>query len=115
MKILNTTKATLIAEDVIVAKTFFARLMGLLNRGSLKEREALVVTSCNCIHMFFMRFSIDAIFVSSKNHVVGLVEHLKPFHLSPIFWQASFTIELPAGRIKTSKTAIGDLIALEDR
>jgi len=95
-----------------MADTFFSRLVGLLNRRSLNTGEALMITHCRSIHMFFMRFAIDAIFVDKENRVVGVVEGIKPFCLSPIFFKASYVIELPEGIIKKSRTAIGDQIQL---
>ncbi len=85
-----------------------------MGRKSLENGEALIIEPCNCIHMFFMRFAIDAVFVDRKNEVVGLAEKLKPFRLSPIFFKANFVIELPANKIQESRTQIQDYIALEE-
>lgn len=114
MKILNTTKNTVIAEHATVAETFFARITGLLHRTGLSKNEALLIVPCNSIHMFFMKFPIDAIFVDKEYRVVGLVEAIKPFQVSPVFWRAHFVIEGPAGMIRDSKTALGDFIDSKD-
>ena len=58
--------------------------------------------------MYFMRFSIDAIFVDKNNQVAGLVEGIKPFQLSKIFWKASCVVEVSAGTITKTKTEVGD-------
>jgi uncharacterized membrane protein (UPF0127 family) len=58
--------------------------------------------------MFFMRFAIDAIFVDKQDRVVGLVERIKPFRLSPVFFHARDVIELAPGTITATKTALGD-------
>ena len=55
-----------------------------------------------------MRFSIDVIFADRNNRVVGLVEGIKPFGLSKVYWEASYCIELSSGAIAKSKTKIGD-------
>ena len=112
MKILNATKMTTIADEATAAKTFLSRLIGLTNRKSLEAGEALIISPCRSIHMFFMRFAIDAIFVGKDNHVVGLVRHLKPFRVSPIFFRASFVIEVLSGTIDSSQTAMNDAIEL---
>ena len=96
-----------------MADTFFSRMTGLLNRKSLKKDEALVITKCQSIHMLFMRFTIDAIFVDKNNCVVGLVKAIKPFQLSPIFFKASYVIEAPAGIIVQTETDLGDKIKIE--
>jgi len=110
MKIHNVTKNTIIAEEAVVADSFFFRMRGLLSRQSLTESEALIITQCQSIHMFFMKFSIDAIFVDKKDRVVGIVEKIKPFRLSPVFWKANYVIELPVGSIAKSKTSLGDFV-----
>ena len=87
-------------------------MKGLLGREALLEGEALVITRCNSIHMFFMRFSIDVVFVDVKWQVVGLVRGIRPFALSPIFWKAVAAIELPAGSIDRQGLALGQHLQL---
>ena len=108
MKIRNLTQNTIIANEASLAETPLSRMVGLLNRSSLNSQEALVITQCQSIHMFFMRFSIDAIFVDASDHVVGLVKGIKPFRLSPIFFKASYVIEVAEGVIAETKTQLGD-------
>ena len=113
MKIINTSKNTILADHAEIADTVLSRLIGLLNRSALSPREALVITQCRAIHMFFMRFPIDAVFVGKDNRVVGLVEGIQPFRISPYFLKASYVIELPAGTIKGTATTRGDIILLQ--
>ena len=113
MRIVNQTKNTLIAERAQLADTVMSRLVGLLNRSSLSPQEGLVITECRSIHMFFMRFAIDVIFVNRGNTVLGLVRNIKPFQLSPYFIRAHKAIELPVGVIDSSKTEKGDVLSLE--
>ena len=110
MKILNTTRKTTVADQTQVAVTLLSRMRGLLNRTSLKEGEGLVIPSCQQIHTVFMRFPIDVIFVDKTRKVVGLVRNIPPFGFSPIFWNASFAIELPVGTIEKSQTQLGDIL-----
>lgn len=112
MKIFDTTSNTIIAHNARLADTVISRMVGLLNRRSLCEGEALVITRCNSIHMFFMRFAIDVVFVGRTNNVVGLIKKIQPFRLSPIFWKAVYAIELPAGTIEDKNILIGDRIQL---
>ncbi len=112
--IINTTKNTTIAQKGALADTFFSRMTGLLNRKSLQKNEALIITRCQHIHMLFMRFAIDAIFVSKDNHVVGLVKDIKPFQLSKIFFHAHYVIEAPVGTIVQTETSLGDRVKIEE-
>jgi len=114
LKVVDKTINIVIASKGALADTFLSRMTGLLNRKILHPDEALIITHCNSIHMFFMKFAIDAIFVSKDNIVVGLVEKIKPFRLSPIFFKASYVIEVPAGTISEKKVSIGDQISIEN-
>ena len=108
MKIFNKTQNILIAEQAFLADNFWSRMKGLLGRKKLSDGEALIITKCQSIHMFFMRFSIDAIFVNKEHRVVGLVENIQPFRLSRFFFGSSYVIELKSGTIAVTKTFIGD-------
>src|SRR3989344_2443257 len=108
MRIFNKSKNTVIAQNASLADTFSTRMKGLLGRQELSAGEALVITKCRSIHMFFMRFAIDAIFVDNQDRVVGLVENIKPFCLSPIFLHSRYVIELKPGTIAATKTSFHD-------
>lgn len=113
MVIKNQTKNTTIARKVVIADTFLSRMAGLLNKDFLPENEALVITRCQSIHMFFMRFPIDVLFVGKDNRVVGLVENIKPFRLSPIFFKSNYAVELRSGTIAKTRTSIGDELGMQ--
>ncbi|MDE1921250.1 MAG: DUF192 domain-containing protein [Candidatus Omnitrophica bacterium] len=110
--ICNATRDTVIASSVETARNFWQRSKGLLGRTQLPLNHALVIPHCESIHMFFMKFPIDVIFCDRKDKVVGLCEGIKPFRLSPVFFRASYAIELPAGTIIASQTRIGDQVRL---
>ena len=113
MKIVNITQNASLATKGAVADSFSSRIKGLLGRESLEKDEALVLTNCRQIHMFFMRFAIDAVFLDKTHKVVGIVEDIKPFHCSPIFWGAHLAIELAPGTIQSTKTQLNDIVKIE--
>ena len=108
----NQTKNTIIASDAKTANSFFSQAVGLIGRKPISSREGLLLPRCRCIHMCFMRFPIDVIFIDRQNMVVGLVKEIKPFHISPYFSKAQTAIEIAAGRIVQSKTEIADKITI---
>ena len=114
MKIINASRNAVIAEHAAVADTLGTRTKGLLGRTQLSSGEALVITRCQSIHMLFMKFSIDVIFIDSRNRVVGLVKNIQPFRFSPVFWKASSVIECAPGTIEMTGTAVGDQLDLSD-
>jgi uncharacterized membrane protein (UPF0127 family) len=112
MPIINKTKQVNLASYVEIADNPFTRMKGLLGKLGLSEGYAFVIKPCNSIHMLFMKFAIDVIFVDQKNIVIGLVEQIKPFEFSPVFWKSSCAIELPAGTIKKSQTQLNDQLTI---
>jgi len=113
MRIINLTRQRVLADNALVAGSFFLRLVGLLNRKELNPGEALILKPCNSIHTFLMRFTIDVLFVDKANSVVKTVPRLKPFRLTYIYPNSTFAIELPAGVIAATSTQQGDIISLE--
>lgn len=110
MRVINTSRQALLAEDCGLADTFLSRMKGLLGRPVLRPGEGLIITRCQSIHMVFMRFSIDAVFVSKDHEVVGLVENIRPYAFSRIYWKAAYVIELPAGAIARTRTELRDRV-----
>lgn len=67
-----------ILSSVKVADTFLSRLIGLLSRSGIGVGEGLLITPCASIHTFFMRFTIDVIFLDNTNKVLGFSSSVKP-------------------------------------
>jgi uncharacterized membrane protein (UPF0127 family) len=61
-----------------VSDSFWSRFMGLMGKPGLPSGEGLLIRPCNSIHMFFMRFSIDALFLDRDYSIVKLVRNLTP-------------------------------------
>lgn len=112
MKIINKTNNSVVSEEVIFANTPLKRMKGLLGRKELKKGQALVIRPCNSIHTFFMRFSIDVLFVDKENRVIKIISCLKPFRLSPVYFNSAFTVELPVGTIQSASIKEGDTLVI---
>jgi hypothetical protein len=110
MKIINKANNNVLAENVVVANTSLKRIKGLLGRKEFPQGEALILDPCNSIHMLFMKFAIDVLFVDNNNRVVKAISSLKPFCLTPVYFRSKLAIELPVGAIEASHTTAGDEI-----
>ncbi len=71
----------------------------------------MLLTSCQSIHMFGMKFAIDALFLDKDDVVVGVLEDFAPGKMSGIFSRAKTCLELPAGTVKRTGTTIGDVVS----
>ena len=86
--------------EILIANSFFTRLAGLMFRKELPQATALLLTSCNSVHMCFMRFAIDVIYVDQEFKVIKVVENLKPWIGLSICRKAWATLEMTAGEAK---------------
>jgi uncharacterized protein len=115
----NLTKSTVLASDVEVARGLWGKFMGLMGRATLPGGAALWLPDSNGIHMMFMRFAIDAVFLGGAEAdgtrpVVSVHERLPAWRgLVPLVRGAKGVLELPAGTIKATGTAVGDRIAID--
>jgi uncharacterized membrane protein (UPF0127 family) len=114
----NRTRSSELASDVEVAGSLWAKFMGLMGRPSLAPGSGLWLPDSNGIHMMFMRFPIDAVFLgrpdaSGVRPVVSLHRALPAWTgLVPLVRGAHGVLELPVGAIDESGTQVGDLIDL---
>ena len=78
----------------------------------LPEGGGLVIEPCNSVHMFFMRYPLDIVFIDGQGQVVFMYKGIKPWRVGRIVRGAKAAIELPAGAIDTSNTQLGDKIVM---
>ena len=116
----NTSRGTMLAERLEDGSSFWAKFMGLMGRSSLARGDGLWLPGENGIHMLFMRFAIDVIFVSPPVDGRGGPRRVLSVHRAVPPWRgvvwrvggARGVLELPPGTIDESGTALGDEIAI---
>ena len=113
LRVINKTQGTILADRAREASRWRDRLIGLLGRRHLPMGEGLHLVPCNSIHMFFMRFPIDAIFLDARGRVVKLFTALPPWRATSAYPEARSVLELPAGTAAASGTVEGDELAFE--
>jgi uncharacterized membrane protein (UPF0127 family) len=120
----NLTRSTTLASDLEVAGSLWAKFMGLMGRPSLGEGAGLWLPDSNGIHMMFMRFPIDAVFLGKPGRagaaggdarpVISVHPALRAWTgLVPFVRGGNGVLELPVGTIAASGTMPGDLIRLD--
>jgi uncharacterized protein len=65
------------------------------------------------MHMFFMRFAIDIVFLDGHGRVVKINRNLRPWRVSSLVFGARKALELAAGASERSDTEVGDLVEVE--
>jgi uncharacterized protein len=92
----ETDDGRVVCERCEVAETLFTRGRGLLGRRGLPPGDGILITPGGSVHMFFMRFAIDAVFCDRDLRVVGIAANLRPWRMAGKRGARS-TIELAAG------------------
>ena len=104
----NHEKAEMLIEDVELAVSFFERAKGLLGRKSLSPGQGLWIKPCNNIHTFFMKFTIDCVFLNKSNKIEKVFSQVKPFRVIGPVWKAYSVIEFSDGFIQKWDLKPGD-------
>jgi uncharacterized membrane protein (UPF0127 family) len=73
---------TVLAQQCMLAVHPWSRMRGLLGRASLSQGEAMLFRPAGSIHMFFMRFTIDAVFCDRDLVVLEVVPSLRPWRMA---------------------------------
>ena len=116
----NLTRDTVLASNVDVAGSLWQKFKGLMGRSSLEEGAGLWLPDSNGIHMMFMKFPIDAVFLGRPTADDPLARPVVSVHrglrawtgLVPFVRGAHGVLELEVGTIDGSGTAVGDLVRL---
>lgn len=94
---------------VEIADSFLSRFLGLMGRRPLPDGQALFLSPCSSVHMCFMRFSIDVVYVrheardegesgqGAHYRVVKVVPNLWPWLGVSACLSADAVLELRAG------------------
>ena len=99
----------MICERCVVANRMWPRMKGLLGRRRLPPGEGLLLRPAPSIHTFFMRFAIDAVFVSRDGEVLKVAANVKPWRCRS-HHRAYAVLELAAGEASRRQLAVGDRI-----
>ena len=91
-----------------VADNFFSRLRGLIGKNFLPQNTGLLIAPCQSIHMCFMKFPIDAIYIDKNFVIKKIVSNLKTWTGFSICLSAWGVVEVAAGEAKLLNLKIGE-------
>lgn len=115
MKVINASRSTIVASNVVKASGFIPRLKGLIGVAKLEDGEGLWMAHCRAIHTFGMRFPIDVVFLDGNLVVKKAVKSVRPFCPVVSCLSAKNVLELPIGAIERAKIQVGDRIEIIHR
>lgn len=110
---IRTETGTVLCERCEMPASAFGRARGLLGRDGLEPGGGMLIDRAGSVHMFFMRFPIDVVFLSRDRTVVGVRHRLAPWRVAAAR-HAVAALELPAGRAAEVGVEKGHRLVFED-
>lgn len=102
-----------LSDSVELVSTTFKQELGLMFRLSLPETHSLLFilekSTPITVHMLFVFFSIDVIFLDYNQKIIGF-SHLKPFFGFASMKNISYIIEIKSGTIQKFNLKLGKMI-----
>ena len=118
MRLRRTSDDVVVCRHLVLGESFMQRFMGLMGRASMDDGEGLYLPTSS-IHMMFMRFPIDALFVSKEGEdgrrsVVSTRSDLPTWRgiVMPVRG-AEGVVEMRAGTLDRAGVAAGDTVVFE--
>jgi hypothetical protein len=101
-----------VCERCEIPESAFGRARGLLGRSGIEPSGGMLIDRAGSVHMFFMRFPIDVVFLARDRKVVGVKHRLAPRRVAGAR-HAVASLELPAGRAAEVGVEAGDVLVFE--
>ena len=119
LRALNQTRSTILCARLEDAGGISGQSRGLLGRTGLEPGQGMLfvrgrIEPFMWMHMFFMRFPIDIVFLDAGDTVIRINHRLNPWRVSSVVFSARRALEIAAGEAARSGTVVGDKVSFED-
>jgi hypothetical protein len=108
MKIVNTEDRSMISKEAILCRSSLSKARGLM----FSRRKDLIFEfrkpSFVPLHMFFVFFAIDVLFLDDDKRIIEMKKGFRPFRYYRPKKLARYVIELSLPRSGASGYAVGD-------
>lgn len=111
IQVVNQTRGTVLGGQVKLADEALGRLRGFLFRKEPGPGQGILLSPCQAVHMFGMRFALDVVFIAEDGVVVAVHRGLRPWRWTPLYHRAMHALELPVGTVDQSSTRPGDALS----
>lgn len=100
---------------VKIANHFIDRLRGLMFYQEWPDFDGLLLYPCNSIHMFWMWFPLDILYLDQDGRIIHQVTNIQPNQIGPTIRKASYVLEFPVGRIAEHHLSTGQILWWESQ
>lgn len=105
-----------IASQIDIARSIFSKLAGLMFRKNISQDYAMIFLfkkpAIVGVHMMFMRFPIDVIFLDQDKKIIG-ISTLKPWWTHKQMKKVMYLIEMKQGAAEKYGLKTGDILDFE--
>ena len=108
MKAVLGRDGTTVIQRIEPALSLKERMKGLLGRHSLEPGQAMYLSPCQSIHTFFMKFSLDLVFLGKTGVVTKIVRDVQPNRMVFGGRGSHCVLEMETGWLKDGTINIGD-------
>jgi uncharacterized protein len=108
---LRRENGTIVCERCLLAETALTRMRGLLGRRQLPNGEGILLKPASSVHMAFMRFAIDAVFLDADLRVLKIAADLRPWRMAGARGAKS-VLEIAAGEAGRRGLSVGDRLVV---
>jgi len=112
VRVVNARTGAVLAEDVALAHDSQSRRKGWLGLESAPAGAGIWIAPCEAVHCFFMKFTIDVLFLDKQKRVIRCRPALRPWRIA-VCVRANSVLELPEGTIEAAQTKEGDQLLVE--
>src|SRR3982751_2765243 len=113
VRVRRAADGAVVCERCEIPESAFGRARGLLGRNGLEAGGGMLIDRAGSVHMFFMRFPIDVVFLDRDRDVVGVRHRLRPWRVAGAR-RAVAALELQAGAAAAAGIEAGDELVFED-
>lgn len=113
LRVLNSTRRTVIVSQGQVASNPWTRLIGLVGKRVLPAGFGLLLRHETAIHTFGMRIPIDVLYIDSQGKILRMTNEMPPLRIGPLVRGVQDVLELPAGTLAKTKTHEGDVLQMD--
>lgn len=100
----------LIFSNVELTETLSERMKGLLGRDSYGVGHVMWLSPCSSIHTFFMRFSLDLVFLDKCLRVVAVKKGVRSGRMVFGGARARSVLEMSEGWLDDVAIQVGDML-----
>lgn len=97
--------------EVMIADSFLLRLRGLMGQNRLPKATGLLLSPCNSVHMCFMRFAIDVVYLDKEYKIIKIVKNLRPWSGLSMCRTAWAALEMTSGEADRCDFEVGRRLA----